>query len=307
MADGLTNPVFSLPGLSVRDPAAIWHEGVCYLYYTRHAGDWEAGASWDVGMVATRDFGVFSEERVITPKGYASPGNVVRSGGEWIMPLQSYPWPSEVALLRSRDLVNWSEPDHIVPADTGLGWDDNRLLGFKPTVGFRINPRFTIAASYGIFSAKSADDALSFIEDIPGEDLIFAVEMTGSTEFQQKNLQLLTQFYPAAGKGLFLVGGLEFVSFDIEYSQAFEIIATDNLGSSETISDSQTDRESKNATGLLIGAGFDISLGSGNAAFTGAATYSFSKYEGQFRLEDFECNVGGPAFEAGIKVFFPST
>ncbi len=119
----LRNPIFGLPGVSVRDPAAVWREGVCHLYYTRHIGSWTQNASWDVGLVTTRDFRRFSEESVITPKGYASPGNVVRVDGRWVLPVQSYPWPSEIALIESEDLIDWSAPRHIVPADTGPGWD----------------------------------------------------------------------------------------------------------------------------------------------------------------------------------------
>ncbi len=120
--EGLTNPVFALEGVSVRDPAAIWHDGLCYLYYTRHIGGWDRNTYWDIGVVTTRDFQGFSAERIITPGGYASPGNVVRVGERWAMPIQSYPWPSEIALLFSGDLVHWSEPVHVIPADTGPGW-----------------------------------------------------------------------------------------------------------------------------------------------------------------------------------------
>jgi len=118
----LKNPVFAIDGVSVRDPAAIWHDGVCYLYYTRHIGGWGKAASWDIGVVATPDMREFTPERIITPRGYASPGNVVRVGNRWVMPIQSYPWPSEIALMFSDDLVNWSEPKHVIPADTGPAW-----------------------------------------------------------------------------------------------------------------------------------------------------------------------------------------
>lgn len=118
----LTNPVFALQGISVRDPAAIWHEGLCYLYYTRQVGGWGEDASWDIGFVATPDFREFSEEVVITPRGYASPGNLVRFGERWVLVIQSYPWPSEIALIFSDDLIHWSEPRRVIAADTGPGW-----------------------------------------------------------------------------------------------------------------------------------------------------------------------------------------
>jgi len=120
--NGLKNPVFGIPGVSVRDPAAIWHDGLCYLYYTRQIGGWTGDASWDIGLVTTRDFREYSDETIITPTGYASPGNIVRAGGQWVLVVQSYPWPSEIALLYSDDLLHWSAPEHIIPADSGPGW-----------------------------------------------------------------------------------------------------------------------------------------------------------------------------------------
>jgi len=119
---GLRNPVFSLPGISVRDPAAIWHEGTCYLYYTREITPENGATSWDIGLVTTQDFRHFSEDRTITPDGYASPGNVVHDGTRFVMPIQSYPWPAEIALIFSDDLLSWSDPVHIVPADSGPAW-----------------------------------------------------------------------------------------------------------------------------------------------------------------------------------------
>ena len=118
----LRNPVFGIPGVSVRDPAALWHDGVCYLYYTRQVGGWGGPTCWDVGLVTTRDFREFSPEIIISPPGYASPGNIVRWCDRWVLVVQSYPWPSEIALMTSDDLLNWSAPEHIIPADTGPGW-----------------------------------------------------------------------------------------------------------------------------------------------------------------------------------------
>lgn len=118
----LPNPVFALPGVSVRDPAAVWHDGLCYLYYTRQVGGWGGPECWTVAVVTTADFREFSPERLVSPPGYASPGNVIRCGDRWVLVVQSYPWPSEIALLYSDDLLNWSAPRHIIPADTGPGW-----------------------------------------------------------------------------------------------------------------------------------------------------------------------------------------
>ena len=53
---------------------------------------------------------------------YSSPGNVIRHDGCWVMCLQTYPTPqgghfgdetSRVFTMRSKDLVEWDEPELI--------------------------------------------------------------------------------------------------------------------------------------------------------------------------------------------------
>ena len=112
-----------------RDPAALYHAGEFYLFYTlvRTEAD---GLIYSYTAVSTsRDSQDWSAPRIITPKGqhlnFSSPGNVVRFGKEWILCLQTYPrlkyrrgeklrWADGSArlfIMRSKDLEQWSEPE----------------------------------------------------------------------------------------------------------------------------------------------------------------------------------------------------
>jgi hypothetical protein len=130
------NPVFALPYLSVRDPAALHQHGVFHLYYTVFN---EATMEWHIGQCRTRDFRHFTPTELITPEGYASPGNAIRVGNEWWLCVQSYGLrPEERAAgrrhpgghcrlwwLKSSDLQHWSEPVLISAEGCTSKWADS--------------------------------------------------------------------------------------------------------------------------------------------------------------------------------------
>ena len=107
-----------------RDPAAVWHEGTMYLYFTLSEAASDGGYYNRVAMSTSRDLVTWTEPMVLTPQdrelNYSSPGNVVRFGDEWILCVQSYPTPhretfgtnrSRIFVMRSDDLLHWSEPE----------------------------------------------------------------------------------------------------------------------------------------------------------------------------------------------------
>ena len=54
----------------------------------------------------TRDFVHFENDRDVSPKGYASPGDVVQWHGRWLLPYQSYPArPIRLCFSESTDLA----------------------------------------------------------------------------------------------------------------------------------------------------------------------------------------------------------
>lgn len=106
-----------------RDPAAVFANGVCHLYFTYV--DNRPGGPWlYLAEKQTRDFLHWSELRLLTPKNkalnYSSPGSIVRDGEDWVICLQTYCREngekygnahSRLYTMRSRDLEHWSEPE----------------------------------------------------------------------------------------------------------------------------------------------------------------------------------------------------
>jgi len=112
-----------------RDPAAVYHDGVFFLYFTMVRMEEEGRIYSYTALSRSSNLRNWSEPVIITPKGqrlnYCSPGNVIRYGDEWILCLQTYPRPNykqgdpvrfgdrtaRLFIMRSPDLVHWSEPE----------------------------------------------------------------------------------------------------------------------------------------------------------------------------------------------------
>lgn len=123
---GLYNPVFGWR-CSTRDPAAVWHEGKFYLYFTVQFEQqrWGAPEGYQCFVTMTEDFREFTSPRPVTPTGYVSPGNILRLQDRWIMSVTRYPRPCAVALTESLDLLHWSEPRTVIPTFHGDYWGNN--------------------------------------------------------------------------------------------------------------------------------------------------------------------------------------
>ena len=111
-----------------RDPAAVYYEGVFYLYYTFVEIEGDGKIYSYTAMSKSRNLVDWTDKKIITPKGqklnYCSPGNVIRFGGEWVLCLQTYPrdgytadqiprygdGTARVFVMTSKDLENWSAP-----------------------------------------------------------------------------------------------------------------------------------------------------------------------------------------------------
>jgi hypothetical protein len=144
--------------LAFRDPAALFHDGSCYLFYTLSENDDDGGYHNMTAVSVSRDLAHWSPPRILTPRdrhlNYSSPGNVVRIGDEWILCLQSYPTPnketfgtgnSRLFIMRSKDLAEWSEPELLrvkgndVPVEAMGRMIDPYLLEDKDEPGKFIN------------------------------------------------------------------------------------------------------------------------------------------------------------------------
>ena len=107
-----------------RDPAVIYEDGWFRLFVTLEKLTPDKGAFSCIAWSKSRDLIHWSEPKVFTPLdqrlNYASVGDVVRYGGEWVLCLQTYPRPngecygnasSRIWTMRSRDLETWSAPE----------------------------------------------------------------------------------------------------------------------------------------------------------------------------------------------------
>jgi hypothetical protein len=103
-----------------RDPACIYHNGIFRLFYTYNLTEADGRTYWVTALSKSRDLVHWTEPKIITPTdrnlNFASPGNVIRYGGDWILCLQTYPTPKSekygngncrVWIMRSKDLEDW--------------------------------------------------------------------------------------------------------------------------------------------------------------------------------------------------------
>ncbi len=132
----LRNPVWVSPNY-LRDPSVLRVAGGYHLFYSRFAGtNWSAPASWSIAAAFTRDFLHFEDDRDVSPKGHASPGDVVRWQGRFLLPYQTYPAvPTHLCFSESLDLRGWSAPKPFLMEARFLPWN---------MLGRVIDPTFVI-------------------------------------------------------------------------------------------------------------------------------------------------------------------
>jgi hypothetical protein len=107
-----------------RDPAAMYHAGWFYLYFSLVKIEPDGRVFEYTSWSKSRDLTHWTAPKIFTPRdqslNFSSPGNVVRFGDEWILCLQTYPRPhgerygdksSRLWIMRSTDLENWSPPE----------------------------------------------------------------------------------------------------------------------------------------------------------------------------------------------------
>lgn len=126
----LSNPIWKRSD-NLRDPS-VWKSADGYhLFYSRYSNnDWTKPENWSIAHVITKDFVTFEEDRDISAKGFASPGDVIRWKGKYILPYQSYPEvPTMLCYSTSDDLENWSKPVFFLEEAVYLPWNQaNRVI-----------------------------------------------------------------------------------------------------------------------------------------------------------------------------------
>lgn len=120
----LRNPVWTSTD-NLRDPSVLKvHDGYL-LFYSRLAGtNWASPAAWSIASAFTKDFVRFENDREVSPKGHASPGDVLKWHGRFILPYQTYPTnPTQLCFSESPDLQVWSAPKPFLTEARFLPWN----------------------------------------------------------------------------------------------------------------------------------------------------------------------------------------
>ena len=104
---GLHNPVWTSTD-NLRDPSVLKMDDGYHLFYSRlSAGKGGPGnpTNWHIAEMITKDFVTFTNGRDVSPAGCASPGDVVKWHGRWLLPYQTYPaTPTQLVFSESLDL-----------------------------------------------------------------------------------------------------------------------------------------------------------------------------------------------------------
>ncbi len=152
---GLHNPVWATAD-NLRDPAVVKTPEGYHLFYSRFSGSgrqWADPECWATARVFTRDFAQFTDDRDVSPKGFASPGDVVFWHGRYVLPYQSYPAvPTLLCFSESLDLAEWSAPQVFLAEAAELPWNTHRRV---------IDPAFVVDGDtlhcYFVGSTSQAD------------------------------------------------------------------------------------------------------------------------------------------------------
>lgn len=125
--DTIESPIILKGGEKVayRDPAAVYHNGTFYLYFTYIIHE-QGRAYWCTGLSKSKDLVHWTRPKRLTPKhtglNFCAPGNIIRYNGKWVMSLETYPRPggetygnadARVWISRSEDLETWSMPEAL--------------------------------------------------------------------------------------------------------------------------------------------------------------------------------------------------
>ena len=122
----LRNPVWTAKD-NLRDPSVFKTPEGYHVFFSR-LSDRQGGPgsprNWAIGCAFTKDFITYENDRDVSPKGFASPGDVVTWHGRYLLPYQSYPAsPVRLCVSTSKDLLKWSAPEYFLEEALQLPWN----------------------------------------------------------------------------------------------------------------------------------------------------------------------------------------
>ena len=177
----ISNPILSLSKKHVRDPAVLVHNGLMYLFFTYF--DPEA-KTWHIGMTTTEGFIHFSDISLISPEGYASPGNVIRVKDRWVICYQQYrSFPHFLCLSYSEDLFKWTPPVKFFNTGPENKWNTDKrtidpyIVGWKGTYYcyYTGSTRWLKKPGYNLIGVAASND-LRHWKDLSSDAPIIGVD-----------------------------------------------------------------------------------------------------------------------------------
>lgn len=171
-------PAWRLEDIDLRDPAVYLQDGIATVFFTYF--DFRK-KTWHIGMATTENFVDFSDISLISPEGYASPGNVIRVGAEFVLCYQQYRnFPHTVCLSRSSDLNHWSEPEVVFNTGSDNIWNiDGRVIDpylvaweNKYYCFYTGSTRWGRSAGHNLIGVAGSDDLKVWRDLTPDEPVI---------------------------------------------------------------------------------------------------------------------------------------
>ncbi len=119
----IKNPVMKDKEVNLRDPACYLKDGIIYVFFTIHN---LKDDTLCIGMTKTYNFIEFDEIRIISPIGYASPGNIIKVENKWFLCYQQYKeFPHYLCYSYTYDFENYSPPKKFFNTDKTNKWNED--------------------------------------------------------------------------------------------------------------------------------------------------------------------------------------
>ena len=180
----LRNPAIDRGPLeAARDPALIYESGIWRCFHTcavRHGDRYDAF----LDVATSQDMVTWSTpERLTTSSlNFSSPGNIIHANDQWVLCVQSYPiepgqvWGSEASrlwLMRSDDLVHWSEPEPLHPPGCQARWTNSHRQ-IDPYLVYHDNRYWCFYKTSGQLGLLVSDDLQNWQEASPDRPVLGA-------------------------------------------------------------------------------------------------------------------------------------
>lgn len=170
----VVNPVLDRrPKVFLRDPAIWYGNGKMLCFHTTVEEDEPGQRRLFLDLSETDDLVKWTTRRLSpSPLNFSSPGNLFEADGEYVLCLQSYPitpgelWANDTCrlyLMRSKDLLTWSEPEQLVIDRENPAWSASPRK-IDPFVVRHDGQWYCLYKTEGKFGILRSDDLKSWHE-----------------------------------------------------------------------------------------------------------------------------------------------